>query len=60
MVSLNSESWDSIFNEDNQVNIFRCSPWPEGAVWDKKPISFCPFCGCRVETELESPATLDK
>ena len=41
----------SNLNTDKNVNIARCSPYPEGAVWEEKPIKFCPFCAEQVEIE---------
>lgn len=43
---------DSILNRESTVNIYNCHPWPEGAVWDSKPISYCPFCATKIEIEL--------
>lgn len=40
---------DSILNCDSNVNIYKCSPYPEGACWDEMAISFCPFCGKKIE-----------
>lgn len=35
-------------NRDRNVNIYHCSPWPEGAAWHKLAIRFCPFCAERI------------
>jgi len=42
---VNFGEYDNILNRDNNVNIYKCEPYPEGAVWDEYPIKFCPFCG---------------
>lgn len=41
---------DTSINANNDVNILKCSPYPEGAVWDEMAIKFCPFCGEKIET----------
>ena len=33
----------------NTVNIAHCNAYPEGASWDVYEISFCPFCGAKIE-----------
>jgi hypothetical protein len=38
-------------NESSSVNIFKCSPYPEGAAWEDLAISFCPFCGVKIECD---------
>jgi hypothetical protein len=39
-------TYDRDGNLDNaQLNIFKCSPYPEGACWGEMAIRFCPFCG---------------
>lgn len=45
------EFHDTILNRDHNINFADCSPYPEGAVWEEYPISFCPFCGEKVEIE---------
>lgn len=32
-------------NDNEDVNIFQCLAWPEGAAYDEWAIKFCPFCG---------------
>ena len=44
---------DRLFNCDPCVNIYRCYPYPEGAVWDMYPIQFCPFCSQKIEITYE-------
>ena len=34
------------------INIYQCSPYPEGATWDDMPIQFCPFCGSKIIIEI--------
>lgn len=34
-----------MLNTNHNVNIFRCSPYPEGAVFTEYEILYCPFCG---------------
>ena len=41
--------FDSSYVEQEGVNIYRCHPYSEGAVWDEYRIDFCPFCGLRIE-----------
>lgn len=31
-------------NKTEEVCIYHCSPYPEGAVYYQMPIQFCPFC----------------
>jgi hypothetical protein len=38
--------------EDCKLNIFKCHPYCEGAIWDEMEISFCPFCGKEIETKI--------
>jgi hypothetical protein len=38
-------------NKDGNINILRCAPYPEGAVWHELPIKYCPFCGEKIEIE---------
>lgn len=46
--------YDSMLNNDANINIYHCSPYPEGAVWDVMPIIYCPFCATKIEiTEQE-------
>lgn len=52
------EFHDTILNRDNHLNFADCRPYEEGAVWNEYPISFCPFCGTRVETEEKEKVTL--
>ncbi len=35
---------DRPLNWDNNVNIFHCSPYPEGAYWEAMAIKSCPWC----------------
>ncbi len=44
---------DSCLNKQESVNISCCTPYPEGAVWDEEPINFCPFCGAKIEVDIE-------
>lgn len=39
------------YQNDNNVNIYHCSPYPEGACWDEMAIKFCPFCGEEIIVE---------
>lgn len=41
------------FNTNKSVNIAKCSPYPEGAVFNEYPINYCPFCGKKIEIEEE-------
>lgn len=36
--------YDSVLNRDINLNIIHCNPYPEGSVFDKLPIKYCPFC----------------
>lgn len=36
-------------SRDKNVNIAKYSPYPEGAVFDVYPISFCPFCAKKIK-----------
>lgn len=36
------------YKKSLNINIFNCSPWPEGAVWDEMAIKYCPFCGTEI------------
>lgn len=40
--------FDSCLNKDRNVNIYHCSPYPEGAAWCAMPINYCPFCGAEI------------
>ncbi len=40
---------DRPLNKNNNVNIFHCSPYPEGAVWDEMAIELCPWCKEKIE-----------
>lgn len=44
---------DSNLNRNEHVNISSCAPYPEGAVWEEEEINFCPFCGTKVEIEIQ-------
>jgi hypothetical protein len=44
---------DSTLNRNECVNISSCAPYPEGAVWDEEPINFCPFCGAKIQIDIE-------
>jgi hypothetical protein len=46
--------FDGMLNKDCNVNIYHCSPWPEGAVWDEMAIRFCPFCAEPIEIEEQT------
>jgi len=37
------------FNKNENVNIVKCLPWPEGAFFEEMAIKFCPFCGNKIE-----------
>jgi len=39
-------------NVNRHVNIFKCLPYYEGAVWEATPIKFCPFCAEKIEIVL--------
>lgn len=41
--------FDSNLNRDENVNISKCYPYPEGAVWHEMAIKFCPFCAEIIE-----------
>lgn len=45
--------FESMANKNNDVNIYVCCVYPEGAFWDEIPIRFCPFCAERIEIGLE-------
>ena len=53
-------SMDSQLNRDERVNIFQCSPYAEGAVFNECAISFCPFCGDKIEVKIEEVEKLIK
>jgi len=36
-------------NKNNNVNIFHCSPYPEGAVWNEMAIELCPWCKEKIQ-----------
>jgi hypothetical protein len=36
-------------NLNGDVNIYHCSPYPEGAAWSEMAIRFCPFCAEPIE-----------
>jgi hypothetical protein len=40
---------DNILNYNKEVNIYDCSPYPEGACWNEMPISYCPFCAEKIQ-----------
>ena len=44
---------DSVLNRNEHVNISSCFAYPEGAVYDEEAISFCPFCGAKIEIDIE-------
>jgi hypothetical protein len=52
--------YDPVLNGDNEVNIFRCDPYPEGATWDEMAIRLCPFCGEKIEVEERKRFLLKK
>lgn len=33
------------YEEGDGINIYKCNPYPEGAVWEDMQITYCPFCG---------------
>ena len=37
------------YKANTDINIYFCSPYPEGAFWDAMKINFCPFCGKKIE-----------
>lgn len=41
--------YDHFLNEDSNMNIFHCNPYPEDPIFDEMPIKFCPFCGEKIE-----------
>ena len=45
------------YGKDVDVNIRRCHPYPEGAVWSEYAIKFCPFCAESVEVVLTEAET---
>lgn len=45
--------YDSVLNKDTNINIIKCSPYPEGAVFDEMSIKYCPFCGKKIIIEVE-------
>ena len=49
--------FDSILNEDANVNIIRTYCYPEGAVFEEMSIERCPFCGSKIETTDEGGNT---
>lgn len=38
-------------NRNQDVNIFHCSPYPEGAVYSEYKIDYCPFCGEKIDVQ---------
>jgi len=40
--------------ETVSINIYKCSQYPEGAVWDDTRIQFCPFCGKEIEVNVKT------
>lgn len=42
---------DRPLNRDNNVNIFHCSPYPEGAVWSEMAIKLCPWCKEKIQIQ---------
>ncbi len=42
--------YDGTLNQDRNINIGLCHPYPEGACWDEIPIKLCPFCGEALES----------
>ncbi|MHB8118655.1 MAG: hypothetical protein ACYDHX_08020 [Methanothrix sp.] len=40
---------DSYLNKDNYLNIIKTACYPSGTVVDLLDISFCPFCGEKIE-----------
>lgn len=42
--------YNSTLNHDSNVNIFCCSPYPEGACWSSMAIKYCPFCAEKIIT----------
>lgn len=43
---------DGFLNKNKNVNVFRCYPYPEGAVFEEIAIRFCPFCAEKIEVEV--------
>ena len=42
--------YEKMLNSNTDINIAVCHPYPEGAVWNEYPITYCPFCGEKIET----------
>lgn len=40
---------DRPLNKNNNVNIFHCSPYPEGAVWTAMAIELCLWCKEKIQ-----------
>jgi len=43
--------YDNFHNTNTNVNIIKCSPWPEGTCYNETPIKFCPFCAKSITTK---------
>lgn len=48
--------YDGMLNQSKTMNIYHCSPYPEGAFFDEMPINSCPFCGRLIEIRLSNNA----
>lgn len=44
--------YDYFMNTDTDVNIYKCTPYPDGAVWDCMAINLCPFCGAQITVDF--------
>jgi hypothetical protein len=42
---------DRFLNKDSNLNIIKTSCYPSGTVMDTQEISYCPFCGSKIEIE---------
>jgi hypothetical protein len=55
-----SAAWDTIIgfgeadvlNQLRTVNLYKYTPYPEGAVVDEYPINYCPFCGKEIIVKI--------
>lgn len=42
---------DSCLNKNEDINIYHCDAYPEGACWESMPIKFCPFCATELKVK---------
>lgn len=42
---------DRFLNQDNHLNLIKTFCYPSGTAFDELAISFCPFCGAKIEIE---------